>query len=65
MKEEVKVGDLVRALYSYNASSHALLIASAPNSPVKGQPSGLRMVSSSLNTASPEVASRSFTEQSK
>jgi len=61
----VKVGDLVSALYSYNASSHALLIASAPTSPMKGQSSGLRMVSSSLVTASPEVASRSFTETSK
>ena len=61
----MKVGDLVSALHSYVALSHALSIASAPASPVKGQSGGLKMVSSSLITASSEVASRSFSEPSK
>ena len=49
----------------FNGSSHALLLASAPNSPVKGKSSVLKMVSSSLPDASPEIASRSFEDIGK
>jgi len=53
----VNLGDLVGALHLYYTLPHALLLALAPSSPVKG---GFKMVSSSLITVSSEVASHSF-----
>jgi len=50
---------------SYNASSHALPLASAPNSPVKGVLSRLKIVSSSLPTTSSELVSCSFDDSSR
>jgi len=61
----VNLGDLVSALDSYNGLSHALLLASALNSPVKGKSSVLKMVLSLLADASPEVISRSFDDPGK
>lgn len=55
-------GELVSVILSYNASSHILLSASAPTSPVKGVSNGLRMVSSSIATTSLEIWSRGFDE---
>lgn len=68
-REEVKIGDLVSVRHLYNVSSHGLFLASTPSpikgkSPVKGKLCGLKMVSSSLAVASPEISSRSFDEQS-
>jgi len=68
LEEQAKenLGDLVSVLFlSYNASSHALPLASALNSPVKGVSSGLKMVSSSLPTTSSELASHSFDDSSR
>lgn len=61
-REKVNLIDLVGALHLLYTSPHALLLASTPSSPVK---SGLRMVLSSLVTASLEVASRSFEDPGK
>lgn len=68
LEEQAKenLGDLVSVfLLSYNAPSHALPLASAPTSPVKGGSSGLKMVSSSLAASSSEIASRSFGDSSR
>lgn len=65
-REKEILGNLVSDLKSYNTPSHAMLLASAPASPVKGNSKMFKMVSSSLVSASSDgIASRAFDDPSK
>ena len=56
-------GKLISVLLLCNASTHTLLLASAPTSPIKGILSRLKIVSSSIVTPSMELYAQGFDDK--